>query len=271
MNITKRLIGQCFKKGEKASLDFEALIRRLLLFDTYILETNRFNEIPHLVDYFGLDGLLKILKSGSLKIYLRTYTMGQTGQTSILKSRKDKGVLPKGSFSFSIIKPSHPNYNIVSAFNEQSFPQLSFKQKMKLLESILPSLEEDPEKAGTKTVDQLNKDMRENSPIIKRLIDKILFDKYGIKDKEREFSLRLIQINKDDFKSETNLGNIYGFNSEEVHKIIEKTLLSLSGLNQRIELMENHNALTGFDDDELSILETKFDLLIKSFLHSFSS
>ncbi len=49
-------------------LDVGGLVRRLLLFDTYILYSVRLKEVPDLVRHFGLDGTLVLLSSGALEI-----------------------------------------------------------------------------------------------------------------------------------------------------------------------------------------------------------
>ena len=50
------------------ALDIEGLIRRLLLFDTYILYSVRLKEIPELVRHFGYEGTIALLTSGALEI-----------------------------------------------------------------------------------------------------------------------------------------------------------------------------------------------------------
>lgn len=73
MSLTNRLLGPCatFSGGpETIRVDVGALVRRLLLFDTYILDSTRLLEIPRLLDAFGTSGFITLLQSGALKIHI---------------------------------------------------------------------------------------------------------------------------------------------------------------------------------------------------------
>jgi hypothetical protein len=75
LEITRRLLGSSAivyqepaARDISVKLDVEGFIRRLLLFDTYILYSVRFKEIPELVRHFGYEGTLALLNSGALEI-----------------------------------------------------------------------------------------------------------------------------------------------------------------------------------------------------------
>ena len=52
----------------EVSVDIGALVRRLILFETCILDSQRFREMPRLVETFGADGVLHLLETGALRI-----------------------------------------------------------------------------------------------------------------------------------------------------------------------------------------------------------
>jgi hypothetical protein len=73
MDIQRRLIAPCavfLPDGQRAIPDTTALLRRLVLFDTYILQTIRFKEFIPLTRSLGLDNVLLLLGSEALKLEL---------------------------------------------------------------------------------------------------------------------------------------------------------------------------------------------------------
>src|SRR5215468_4597242 len=75
LEIGRRLLGlsavvhqEPGAKDITVELDVEGFVRRLLLFDTYILYSVRLKEIPELVKHFGYEGTLALLSSDALEI-----------------------------------------------------------------------------------------------------------------------------------------------------------------------------------------------------------
>lgn len=267
MDIQKRLIGPCSsysRDNDDVQVDFGSLVRRLILFDAYILQSTRLKEIPHMVETFRCEGVQALLSSGVLSIHCDATTPGQTGQTTTLKSRIKKGVLPLGSFSFSIIKP-HDRKKYISDCLQgvHKTKGISFKETKKLKQTVVSALENIPDNSGFGAINQLKKDIIDNSPMIKLITVKVLHKRFGINTKPEEFLLKLHPIDDDDFQSETNIGSLFKLEEPEVHKIIEKALLTLAGLNLRTEEMSAYSALSGFIDNELPIFGEKLNFLAK--------
>ena len=86
MEITKRLIG-CSAidaaKGQVADVDMEGLVRRLLLFDQYVMVSVRLQEFPHLVRYLGYEGLRDLLFSRALEIRCEWFQLAQVAQSGL--------------------------------------------------------------------------------------------------------------------------------------------------------------------------------------------
>jgi len=84
LEITRRLLGSsaipCYDPGARditVTLDVESFIRRILLFDTYILYSVRLKEIPELVRHFGYEGTLTLLSSGALEVRCECAEFGE--------------------------------------------------------------------------------------------------------------------------------------------------------------------------------------------------
>ncbi len=86
-----------------------ALLRRLLLFDTYILQTIRFTEFVPLVRILGVSHVTALLNSGSLQLELDPNQIVSSGQSG--EPVRNKPSLPLGSFAFSLIVVQGGNYN----------------------------------------------------------------------------------------------------------------------------------------------------------------
>jgi hypothetical protein len=74
MEITKRLLGPIalpLIEGadlRRIEIDADNFVRRLLLFDTYILYSIRLKEIPLLVPYLGYEGIRELVSTHALEI-----------------------------------------------------------------------------------------------------------------------------------------------------------------------------------------------------------
>src|SRR6185437_5468955 len=81
--MTNRLLAPVALQGEGNkvfAVDASALVTRLLLFPTYILQSVQLDELPLLIRLFGERGLIRLFEVGALKILFETYTLAQLGQ-----------------------------------------------------------------------------------------------------------------------------------------------------------------------------------------------
>lgn len=138
---------------------------------------------------------------------------------------------------------------------------LKGKQKIKLKSTIAENFAKYPSNAGDEILSQLKKDLVNNDFSIKLSIQKVIDKKKGISIDTNALSVKVSQIDDDDFHVDTNLQDVLKISELESHQLIEEALLGLAGRNQRIVDMKDFNALTGFKDDEVSIFESKIDFL----------
>ena len=85
MDISRRLIGASAVWSDDKKLidvDVSGLIRRLLLFDRYVLMSSRLREFPFLVEYFGYEGLQELLAARLIETRCECLQFGQTAQLS---------------------------------------------------------------------------------------------------------------------------------------------------------------------------------------------
>ena len=265
-NIARRLIAPCCtydpQKQEVVDVDVGAIIRDLILFDTLILQSIRLKEFPYLIGAFGTEGVTALLKSGRLRVHCQCVTIGQTGQTGILESRAKKGVLPLGHYSFSTVRAADTREYVHGCLQELHKTKAGQKDIIKLKREVVDALVPWAEDAGREAVCQLETDLRSNSEIVRAAMILTLRTEYGITDLGAALKLRMEEITANDFRVHSNLRAL-GFDEPTAHKMIERGLLGLGGLNQRIEEMHTHSAISGFLERECPLFEDRLGFLLK--------
>src|SRR6476660_5200994 len=86
MDISRRLIGVSAvqsPEGSVTDVDLESLVRRLILFDTYVLHSIRLKEFPLLARRLGYEGLRDLLSTNLIEIRCECLQLAQTSQSGI--------------------------------------------------------------------------------------------------------------------------------------------------------------------------------------------
>jgi len=270
-NVRDRYIGPCFTQGSEGhpdQVDITTFLIRLLLFDQYIIQSNRLIEFNKLVDAFVYQGLRDLLSSGAIKVHCEAYLVGQTGQTGLgFRGRKrdgtPKALLPLNSYSFDIItladqkKAMHENLTKI-----HSIPQLKHKEAIRLKGLIAESLVWFPKESTRNILLQLLHDLRSQTPTVRKAVLLKLQQKF--KDEaipENDIEIAVEVDDEDDVHAHSNLSGRFRLNHESTHEIIGMALLAVGGLNTRIETMRAFSALSGFRYGELSVFEDKLSFV----------
>src|SRR4051812_32143421 len=61
-------------------VDLGSVVRRLLLFDTYILHSVRLQDVCFLTQSLGSQGVMELIDAGALRFYSETYSIGEVGR-----------------------------------------------------------------------------------------------------------------------------------------------------------------------------------------------
>ncbi len=268
MDIRKRLIGPCstyLPKTDDIEFDFNALVRRLILFDKYILYSTKLKEFKPLIKVFGYENVIELLQSDSLKIYSHAMGVGQVKQESKKYIRTLKNSKIYGPYPFMIFREliSRRKDNISLHFKKEidTMESISLKRRIKLKHAILDVLEEIPKNAGHETLISFKQDLIKNSPIIKKALLIKLNQLYGKKTESANFFLKIHQIKESNFEIETNLGDILNIEDRIIYDIILRGVLATSTVNQRIEEMKTYNAISGFSEQDLPVFQEKLNFI----------
>jgi hypothetical protein len=264
--MREHLFGPCATfdgDSDSVAVDIGGLIRRLLLFERFTLQPTRLKEVPHLVAAFGYGGIRELLSSGAIGIYCDAVTIGEIGQTTELGSRAIKGPLPLGSYSFSAIVPHCRRDYIHQCMTEvESSPGLTSRQAIKLKGLIARRLTE-PLVTGAPTLAAMEQDLEANHPVVARSVALALSRNLGRHVEPSDLNMRIERIDEADFRVETSFADRVGLQPEQAHQVIGRGLLGVGGLNQRIEQMHAFDAVSGMENGELPVFESKLDFLVR--------
>lgn len=148
-----------------ASVDVGSLIRRLILFDKVIVKSFRLREIPFLVLTFREAGFARLLDSGLLKFSCEF--------TTIIFDISVDGVrqLPLHHFSFGIADAANRDADLRSELRcLQSISGLKTAERSFLEESIWAALVRPRPTYGQELLDQVDSDLRRNTPALTNAI-----------------------------------------------------------------------------------------------------
>ena len=86
MDIGRRLIGASgiyATPGKMTDVDLSGLVRRLLLFDQYVLVSVRLQEFPFLARYLGYEGLRDLLFARVIEIRMEALQLAEVGRSRL--------------------------------------------------------------------------------------------------------------------------------------------------------------------------------------------
>lgn len=272
IDVQARLISPCvnFRTDGEVVPDIPAMLKRLLLFETVILQTIRFREFVPLVRTLGADNVVALLNSGALQLQLDPTQIIQTGQTEGFPACRDKPPLPLRSYAFSLLKGAHPNDYLVRNLQDlrrQLYGPLSQADLSRVEQAIMRALLLPRQAFGFDAIVGQKNDLRSNSPVLIKAMALKIRRECGREVSEENLRLKLTPIDDTDYRAESNLADL-AFGVEDEHRVIESALLAVGVLNLRIEEMRSYGAVSGLIDKELDVFDAKISFLRASVLGS---
>jgi hypothetical protein len=256
MDLRARLIAPSFHLQDDGSIgdfNFDALIKRLLLFETYILDSRGLTEIPHLVQAFGKDGLFLLLETGVLRIncsFSHTGSLTSSGESSPFH------------YKFVTIEPAEIN-EYVNLLLQEIEPQIEHtaRQTVHLRRAIYASLEQPIDKTSSLALTAMREELSSSTQLLKSALIIALYKQLGIRGTTTAIEVAVEFDSENDFRVESNLQESFDLDRRTAHKIIEASCLAIARRNDRIEQMKRFSALTGFSDIDLPIFGEKLGFL----------
>jgi hypothetical protein len=259
--ITRRLLGSSANVSQNSgtrdvsvTLDLAGFIRRLLLFDTYILYSVRLKEIPELVKHCGLQGTLDLFASGALEIRCECaqYVEGAIGTP----------VCPHLTFQFNVVEAHIWEQYLIDCLPALRNAPVGNHELMKLQTSVVNAVKRGDNRRmfASEVAPAFDAELEHNDRLLKSAVRLVLSNRYGIAHVD-DFEVNIFKISEDRFRVETNLENKIALQREEIHEVFKRALLGIAGLFQRIGEMKAHVAISGFTEDEERLFRSKFESL----------
>ena len=266
MDIRGRHIGPISRPigdTEAVEVDAGALIRRLILFEHCIIESNRLKEIPSLLRVFGLGGFKALLESKALSIVCDELRAGSIGQHEALQvTIRRGGPLPLGSYRIvPILVPEREKYLHYALESVHNLPGVTLKEEIRLRNQLVPLLGAYPPEVAINSRASFLQRIEHSGWSVNPALEVAFYGAMGT-ELPRGIYIETEDFGNDgDFRVSTNLISRTGLSTEEAHMIIERALLGVAGLEQRLEIMKSFSSLSGFRDIEIPVFEQRLQFL----------
>jgi hypothetical protein len=250
IEIRDHLIGPCATAlsddaDAEVAVDVGALVRRLVLFERYTLQTMRMREFAALVRAFGEGGLRELLADGCLRVYCDPAGFASQGGQEVGTVR-----------AFGIQSADLQGY-VSGCFREiHAIDGLSDKQVKKLKRAIADVLVDSSgalEPAGL----QFDHDLRMSAPVLCDGLALAARDGHDLQLDPRAVRIEVDRIDDVTSKTDTNVAALLELDGATAHKIVERGMLAVGSMNFRIGLMERLRGISGCGPEELPVLDGK--------------
>jgi hypothetical protein len=260
MEITRRLLGSSAIVTQEPGasdisvrLDVESLVRRLLLFDTYILYSVRLKETPDLVRHFGYEGALALLGSGAIEIRCEC--------AQFVEGQLSTAPYPHLTFQFHLVDAHDRNQYLIDNLGAVNrTPGLSSSQLMELRTAVMKAVQQpdNREMFRSDVAPTFENDILNNTSLLKAAVRLVLEKEKGILGLG-DFALKFHKVGDDRYEAETDLAQILRVSVGDLHGVLKVAMLGVSGVDQRLGEMKAHCALSGFVSEEVPLFRRKLD------------
>jgi len=231
-------------------VDVGLLVRRLILFDKVVIRSALLREIPAFVRAFGMSGFTRLLDTGLVKLSCEFTTV----ITDV--SRNGVSHVPLHHFSFGIADLADRDKSLKSALRIlQSISGLKNLERASIEETILRSLVRPPSTYGQSLLDQIDADLRSNTPAFTTAVRHSLIAELGTPGLSvTDIPIQVEETTKRVFHVKNTLPDSFGISPQRAHLVLHGAVTAMANLNQRLANMEAYSAIAGFLGSESTLL-----------------
>jgi len=259
-DIGRRLIGasaiMSSNKHDVADVDLDGLVRRLLLFEKYVLVSVRLEEFPILARRLGYEQLRDLLAANLIEIRCECLQLVQTAQSGMFGDP----VLPPLSYQFHWIDAHDRQKYIHDGLQElHAVEGLKHKDVLRLKRAIAESIRQLPPDIKPQLFPSFQNELVHNPNLVRKSIEIEIHNRLAVDDVP--FSFALHQESAEIFRVETDLSALLNVDEGEAHRIVKAGIMGIAGLSQSIGEMKAYSALSGFRDEELPLFRHKLEFM----------
>jgi hypothetical protein len=240
------------------NVDIGMLVRRLVLFDEVIIRSIRFRELPVLVRAFGEGGLRALVDANLLHFFCDQLFAITDVATNGTRS------LPPFHFNVGIARMADPPDRLRKEFHGlQTISGLKNSQRAAIEEAVWNSQIRYPSEFGDVLLKHVDSELRSSSPALKNgMIEQLRRLNLKSDLSSYDFDLQIDETSERVFRIQAPFSRDFGLAQEESHKIVHSGVTSAVNLSQRLLEMSELSVLTGYREDEASLLFGKLASLI---------
>lgn len=258
VDIRRRLMGASAvisPDGKITGVDIDGFVRRLLLFDRYVLVSVRLQEFPFFIDHLGFEGVRELLSENLLEIRCECLQLAQVGQS--------------GMFGDQRLPPYHYKFNWVDAHDRGKYindclgclnsrPGLGRVEIEALRESILKAIRPLSRDIMSRAYPDFVADLM-RPRLSEASVKMAAARRIGLIDLPTRLDAH--QLSEDTFRIDNDIAAFARITTGEAHRIVEAGLMGIAGLSQTIQEMGVFNALSGFREEEIHLFQEKLSFL----------
>lgn len=266
VDIRERHYGRILPDSGDA--DVGALVRRLLLFEDCTLESGRLREIRPMLNVFGFDGVIGLLECPDFHVICdpRMLAVAHDGTPGhfrpVITNKIPKDAQQRWGNDRTTYQEGLQSWFIDETLQSvRSGWALSAKRTGRLFAELEQRIGRLPDAAVTAAGTESRRDLLEVGSTFQRTVVTVLRAK-GIAVQGRAPSIETELISADGTVHVSSNLSEFGLDAEGEKDVIGTAIQGISGLNQRLCLMDELHAVTGFRDEDLPIFEQKLLSLV---------
>lgn len=235
-------------------VDIGAFVRRVLMFETYVVESYRFLEAPALAQAFGIAGLQTLIESGCIKFKCEMSAVG---------SHKPGGrPTATGTVNLVSVESANPKaYTSRCLENVQNVPRSTMKEGIRLKRAFVDALVRPPPGGGERVIASTMKDVADRDLLTLALVHAAAH-RASVKIPESSVECSAEILNSSTVKVQSNIDRFIADETTR-HTVIEAAVLAIARINQQLEKMHAFTALTGSADADLQLMTRKLTTLAR--------
>lgn len=244
---------------ESILIDFHSLLGALILSDHVVLDSVRLKELPYFVQMFGYGGTVDLLDSNRLSIESHANSLGIYGQQEIPENKLE-------FFDLVTINIADRKQYISDGLKHLNPLKSDYKTKeiVRLKKNILNVLIEPNKKRGTQAFNDTVYQFKNDIKSTKRFILLVLRDRHQIDLDFDRFQLEIEPSTNNVIRVVTNLDKLTNLNPNSIREIVQSSYLGAAGINHRLELMSELDAVGGVRESELKFLNSRVAHLVRN-------
>lgn len=255
--------------GRDIVTDVNSFILRILLFDTYIIESSMLRDLAQLAAVFGADGLTDIINSGAVRIHIDALSIGQAerefdGQKFPIETLNSPGLLPLLHYEPLVINMADRSSYVHRALENLRLPRVGKKTVSKLQNAVTDKLTVPPEH-NPKSLLWSRESLLSNNELVALALEQALLEKHNANLVPTAFNFEFKKNGNNGYVVTTNMGRLFGLSAYDEHKLFEAVVLKVTGFYQRISLMNAYESIAWFSDVDARLLDAEIKLKLNEY------